>query len=150
MSQEEPVPDFEGAARMKAAQREGVQRAASRGAIPQDIAAAMSLPNAGSWLTSQGFEVVQSLESLHGPATGTVDVPDRLADRELPGRADLGNPWQRLLLYRRLLLSGTAEQQCRLLNRELLTQLWPARLGPPAVLRVWEGRFPELRADPGP
>jgi hypothetical protein len=150
MPQEFSVPDFAGAAQTVDAQRAGVDAAVRRGLVPADIAAALSSPQASSWLLSQGFEVVESLESLRGPDTGTVAVPGRLVDRELPARADLDRAWQRLLLYRRLLSGGTAAEQCTLLNRTLLNQLWPARLGPPVVLQVWERRFPELSGHPAP
>lgn len=148
MDMEFPVPDFEGAARTRAVQRESVHQAVDQGRLASDIGAAMASPEAGDWLASQGFEVASSLDDLQGPSSGTVEVPARLTDRELSGRADLDNPWQRLQLYRRLLLTGTREQQRQLLNRELLQQIWPRRIGPPALLRTWEDRFPELRHTP--
>ncbi|MCZ1011898.1 hypothetical protein [Streptomyces lydicus] len=150
MDMEFPVPDFEEAARTRAIQREGVRRAVDHGRLAPDIGAAMTSPEAGDWLASQGFEVVASLDDLQGPSSGSVQIPTRLADRELSGHADLDNPWQRLQLYRRLLLTGTAEQQRQLLNRELLRQMWPHRIGPPALLKTWEDRFPELRHTPSP
>lgn len=150
MDMEFPVPDFEGAARTRAMQHGGVRRAVGQERLAPDIGVAMTSPEAGDWLAFQGFEVVTSLDDLGGPASGLVEVPARLADRELSGHADLGNTWQRLQLYRRLLLTGTAEQQRQLLNRELLQQMWPQRIGPPALLRTWEDRFPELRHTPSP
>ncbi|MEU7195536.1 hypothetical protein AB0B04_18690 [Streptomyces xinghaiensis] len=121
-----------------------------QGRLAPDVGAAMTSPDAGDWLASQGFEVVASLDDLQGPSSGPVKIPARLADRELSGHAELGNAWQRLQLYRRLLLTGTAEQQRQLLNLELLQRMWPQRLGPPALLRAWEDRFPELRHTSGP
>ncbi|MEW2493793.1 hypothetical protein AB0942_09625 [Streptomyces nodosus] len=150
MDTEFPVPDFEGAARTQAMQREAVRRAVDQGRLAPDIGAAMTSPEAGDWLASHGFGVVASLDDLEGPSSGLVEVPARLADRELSGHADLGNAWQRLQLYRRLLLTGTAEQQRRLLNRERLQQIWPQRIGPPALLRTWENRFPQLRSPLSP
>lgn len=144
-----PHPDFAGAAHLRAQQSAAVQDAVSQGRIAPDIGAAMSSDAAGNWLLSTGFEVVGSLEELHGPSSGTVTVPDRLTDRELPGRADLDQPWQRQQLYRRLLLNGTADEQRQLLNRTLLKELWPTRPGPVALLKVWEDRFPELADRPG-
>ncbi|MFJ2627684.1 hypothetical protein ACIO6T_30860 [Streptomyces sp. NPDC087532] len=145
-----PVPNFEEAARTRAVQNEGVRRAVDQGCLAPDIGAAMISPEASDWLAAQGFEAVASLEDLEGPSSGPVEVPARLADCELSGHADLDNAWQRLQLYRRLLLTGTAEQQRQLLNRELLQQMWPQRIGPPALLRTWEDRFPELRHTPSP
>ncbi|QDN54018.1 hypothetical protein [Streptomyces sp. S1D4-20] len=150
MDMEFPVPDFEGAAQTQAMQREAIRRAADQGRLAPDIAAAMTSPEAGDWLASHGFEVVAALDDLEGPFSGLVEVPARLADRELSGHADLDNAWQRLQLYRRLLLTGTAEQQRRLLNRELLQQMWPQRIGPPPLLRTWENRFPQLRSPLSP
>lgn len=146
--EELPVPDFEGAARTRAALRTGLRQAMNRGYVDPDIADALTLPQAGDWLTSHGFEAVSSLDELHGPSAGLVPVPDHLADRELTGHADLSRPWQRLQLYRRVLLSGTTEDQRRLLNRALLRELWPSRPGPAVLLKVWEERFPELRSPP--
>ncbi|MFD6334251.1 hypothetical protein ACFWGI_32350 [Streptomyces niveus] len=143
-------PDFEGAARTRAEQNERVRQAVDQGSLAPDIGAAMTSPEAGDWLAFRGFEAVTSLDDLQGPSSGLVEVPARLADRELPGRADLDNAWQRLQLYRRLLLTGTVEQQHQLLNRILLQQIWPQRIGPPALLRIWEDRFPELRHTPRP
>ncbi|MEE1736434.1 hypothetical protein PUR49_07965 [Streptomyces sp. BE147] len=143
-----PVPDFEEAAHTRALQREGVNEVVEQGRLAPDVGAAMTSRDAGDWLVSQGFEVVSSLDDLQGPSSGIVEVPARLTDRELSGRADLGHPWQRLQLYRRLLLTGSAEQQRQLLNQELLQHLWPTRPGPAALLQVWEQRFPELRQTP--
>lgn len=148
MDMEFPVPDFDGAAQTRAAQNQGVRQAVSQGHLAPDIGAAMISAEAGDWLASQGFEAVASLDDLEGPSSGSVEVPPRLADRELSGRIDLGHAWQRLQLYRRLLLTGTAGQQRQLLNREVLQQIWPQRIGPPSLLRVWEDRFPELRQSP--
>ncbi|MGW2110029.1 hypothetical protein [Streptomyces sp. NPDC001948] len=145
-----PVPDFEGAALVRAMQHKGVRQAVDQGHLAPDIGAAILSPTAGDWLASQSFEVVTSLDDLKGPSNGPVKVPARLADRELCGHADLDNAWQRLQLYRRLLFTGTAEQQRQLLNRELLQQMWPQRIGPPALLKTWEDRFPELRHTFGP
>ncbi|GAA1882029.1 hypothetical protein GCM10009753_07130 [Streptantibioticus ferralitis] len=95
-----------------------------------------------------GFDVVEDLATLHGPDDGPLDVPAHLADAELPVRIDEPTSWQRTVLYRKLLLEGTSVEQERLLNRAWLRRLWPSRLGPPQILKVWEQRFPELRTAP--
>ena len=141
-----PEPDFDTVAEDHDRQREAVATAARQGDIPADIAAARTAPDAGEWLLFNGFEVVADLALLHGPAEGPLDVPAHLADRELPGHIAEPTAWQRLSLYRRVLLEGTAAEQARLLNRDRLRELWPSRLGPPPLLKVWEERFPELRA----
>jgi hypothetical protein len=139
-------PDFDAVAQDHERQRGAVEAAARQGDIAPDIAAARTAPDAGEWLLFNGFEVVEDLAVLRGPAEGPLDVPAHLADRELPEHIAEPSAWQRAALYRRLLLEGTADEQARLLNRDRLRQLWPSRLGPPQILRVWEERFPELRA----
>jgi hypothetical protein len=73
-----------------------------------------------------------------------VELPVYLVDAELGPRVDVSSARQRVTLYKRVLADGSAEDQAALLNRELLRELWPQRLAPPQILRVWEGRFPEL------
>ncbi|MCQ4044286.1 hypothetical protein ACFOSC_29660 [Streptantibioticus rubrisoli] len=141
-----PEPDFDSVAEEHEQQRRAVEAMARQGDIPADIAAARTAPDAGEWLLFNGFEVVADLALLCGPAEGPLDVPAHLADRELPEHIAEPTAWQRASLYRRLLLEGTAAEQARLLNRAQLRRLWPSRLGPPQILKVWEERFPELRA----
>ncbi|MEU1627738.1 hypothetical protein ABZ746_20865 [Streptomyces sp. NPDC020096] len=146
MPDTDDLPDFDAVAQDHEQQRRAVEDAARQGGVPADIAAARTAPGANEWLLFNGFEVVEDLAMLHGPAEGPLDVPAHLTDRELSARIDDPTVWQRTSLYRRLLLEGTAAEQVRLLNRTWLRRLWPSRLGPPQILGVWEERFPELRA----
>ncbi|POX36199.1 hypothetical protein C3486_34820 [Streptomyces sp. Ru73] len=141
----DPVADFDAVARDRAQQHAALQEAVRQGQTAPDIAAALADPQTGDWLLFHGFEVVTDLALLSGPAAGPVDVPAHLTDRELPARVDLSETWYATQLYRKLLLEGSAADQARLLNRDLLRHLWPQRLAPPQILTVWETRFPELR-----
>ncbi|MQS16486.1 hypothetical protein F7Q99_30905 [Streptomyces kaniharaensis] len=144
-----PRPNFARVARERSAEQAMIAQAARQGLVPPDIAAAMAAPSASDQLLYQGFEVVTDLASLTGPAMGEIAVPAHLVDGELPARVNVANRWQLLLLYRRLLARGSAAEQAAVLNRALLRELWSEQLAPSLVMRVWEGRFPELARQEG-
>jgi hypothetical protein len=139
-----PRPSFARVARARSAEQGMVEQAAREGLIPPDIAGALADPDVTSHLLFTGFEVVADLESLTGPASGEVEVPTHLRDGELGAHADLSDPWQRETLYGRVLVDGSAADQAGVLNRQVLSELWHKALAPGPVLRVWQGRFPEL------
>jgi len=139
-----PRPSFARVARARSAEQGMVEQAAREGLIAPDIAAALADPEITSHLLFTGFEVVSDLESLTGPAGGEVEVPAHLRDGELGERVDLSDPWQREALYRRVLVDGSTADQAAVLNRHVLIELWHKALAPGPVLRVWQGRFPEL------
>ncbi|MET7698348.1 hypothetical protein [Streptomyces sp. NPDC005485] len=84
----------------------------------------------------------ESLDELHGPAHGVVELPLHLAWSGMTSY-DLSNPRQRMGLYRTVLHEGLHDDLPRYLNRDLLLELWPV-LRTIAGRTVWEDAFPEL------
>jgi hypothetical protein len=89
----------------------------------------------------------ESLDQLHGPTHGVVDLPLHLAWSGMTSY-DLGKPRQRMGLYRTVLHEGLHDDLPRYLNHDLLLQLWPVlrTLVGRTVRAVWEDAFPELAA----
>ena len=139
-----PRPNFERVRRARAAEQAMLQQAGREGLVASDIAEALADPAVSDWLLYSGFQVVSDLAALAGPDSGVVELQVYLVDAELGPQVDLSNAWQRVSLYRRVLVDGSESDQAALLNRGLLRELWPQRLAPSQILRVWEGRFPEL------
>lgn len=86
----------------------------------------------------------ETLDYLHGPSGGVVELPADLAwsgDRSF----DLGDMQQRYLYQMTVLTAAvTREHYTRWLNADLLRSDWP-RLRLPRQLRgAWHDRFPEL------
>ncbi|WP_051900495.1 hypothetical protein [Streptomyces aureus] len=139
-----PRPDFARVARLRGAEQGVIEEAARQGLIPEDIARALTAPGVGDLLLFQGFEVVADFDALAGPGSGVVGVPRHLVDGDVPALVDVADAALCAVLYRRLLVRGTATEQAALINRDVLLRLWPQRLAPQAVAQVWEQRFPEL------
>ncbi|GHF37704.1 hypothetical protein [Streptomyces morookaense] len=74
----------------------------------------------------------ESLDELHGPTQGVVELPLHLAWSGMTSY-DMSKPRQRMGLYRTVLHEGLRDDLPRYLNRDLLLQLWP-------VLRTLVGR----------
>lgn len=91
------------------------------------------------------IEAPASLDELRGPSTGTVTLPLRV--RWVPGARtyDVGNEAEAQIVYQAVLAEGTTEDQRRFLNRGRLIELWPELNLDQRVVRLWEGRFSELR-----
>jgi hypothetical protein len=121
-----------------------VKRLRASGAVDDDILAALLLPGVPDWLLSHPFQVVADLDELNG-SVSAAEVPEKWRDG-LPARIE-GNHEQSLLLYQRVLTSGTRDEQRALIGRECLVHNWLAltREVHPVVASVWEQRFPELR-----
>ncbi|MFF7642746.1 hypothetical protein [Streptomyces canus] len=87
----------------------------------------------------------ESLDELHGPAHGVVELPLHLAWSGMTSY-DLDKPRQRMGLYRTVLHEGLHDDLPRYLNRDLLLDLWPVlrSLIGRTVRTVWEDAFPEL------
>lgn len=90
------------------------------------------------------YEVVASLDDLHGPAEGTIHLPIwvRWLDDGDIDVTDLGGA---RLAYQALLAEGTDEIQAQLMNKTILLRLWPQLSLDSRVRDLWEERFPELR-----
>ena len=87
----------------------------------------------------------ESLDELHGPTQGVVELPLHLAWSGMTSY-DLGKPRQRMGLYRTVLHEGLHDDLPRYLNQGLLLQLWPVlrTLVGLSVRTVWEDAFPQL------
>ncbi|MFG2725422.1 hypothetical protein [Streptomyces canus] len=87
----------------------------------------------------------ESLDELHGPTDGVVELPLHLARSGMTSY-DLGKPRQRMGLYRTVLHEGLHDDLPHYLNRDLLLELWPVlrTLAGRTVRTVWEDAFPEL------
>ncbi|MFF9404766.1 hypothetical protein ACF1B0_04400 [Streptomyces anandii] len=87
----------------------------------------------------------ESLDELHGPAQGIVELPLHMAWSGMTSY-DLGKPRQRMGLYRTVLHEGLRDDLPRYLNQDLLLQLWPVlrTLVGRTVRTVWEDAFPQL------
>ncbi|NGO75205.1 transcriptional regulator [Streptomyces sp. YC504] len=90
--------------------------------------------------------VPAELTDLVGPCTGVVALPGHVVWSGLR-EFDLGQPRQRMGLYRTVLAEGLHDDLCRFLNRELLLEQWPVlrKLVSRTIRDVWESAFPELR-----
>jgi hypothetical protein len=92
------------------------------------------------------YVVPESLDQLTGPRTGIVELEVPL--NWSPQRTyDLGNPDDRISLYTTVLSeASTVEDLTRLLNKDLLLELWPQLRLPRYCVRRWHTAFPELAA----
>jgi len=91
------------------------------------------------------IEAPESLDELTGPATGEILLPTHL--RWAPGSRpdDMGNDADARLAYQFILSEGTAEDQKEFINRDRLIELWPTLSLDQRVVKLWEGRFSQLR-----
>lgn len=87
----------------------------------------------------------ESLEELHGPTHGVVQLPLHVAWSGMTSY-DMGNPRQRMGLYRTVLHEGLRDDLPRFLDQNLLLQMWPVlrTLVGRTVRTVWEDAFPQL------
>ncbi|WP_231443619.1 transcriptional regulator [Brevibacterium zhoupengii] len=90
------------------------------------------------------YEVVASLDDLHGPAKGTISLPIWVRWLD-DGDIDLTDLGGARLAYQALLAEGTDAIQAQLMNKEILLRLWPQLSLDSRVRNLWEERFPELR-----
>ncbi|WP_105968614.1 hypothetical protein [Streptomyces geranii] len=87
----------------------------------------------------------ESLDELHGPTHGVVELPLHVAWSGMTSY-DMGNPRQRMGLYRTVLHEGLRDDLPRFLDQNLLLQMWPVlrTLVGRTVRTVWEDAFPQL------
>lgn len=94
--------------------------------------------------------VADSLATLRGPASGTLELPLRLfwsGPTAAPARFNLDAQYDALSAYQHVL--GQARNPgdlMRYLNARLLERLWPYLRLPRAVREAWEDAHPALRA----
>jgi hypothetical protein len=84
-------------------------------------------------------------DEFAGPATGVVELPNRLYWSGSP-RFDVGDKRERLTLYTTLLGEGRREDVARWVNPQLLVADWPnvRRLTARDLISAWESRLPAL------
>jgi len=91
--------------------------------------------------------VAASLDDLHGPVEGSVELPLWLF-WSAPGHTfDLADPAMRRWLYQTVLReAGRPEDLAAYLDGGTLVALWPELFLPKGVRQAWEERHPILRA----
>lgn len=89
------------------------------------------------------YQVPDSLDDLHGPSTGQVRVGPNI-DTSLNPVWDLDVEGRRWGLYSAVVRDGIVDEQCAILNRRLLLELWTTLNLPARCRSVWERRFPDL------
>jgi hypothetical protein len=92
------------------------------------------------------YAIVDRLDQLRGPASGTVGLSHSVLWAPGGGLVDLDRPGALRMAYRAVLNEGTVEDLVQVLNRDVLIAVWPELLLPLRVLAMWESRFPELRS----
>ena len=89
--------------------------------------------------------VTATLDELHGPTGGRVELPNRLLwqpDRTI----DLDDAWSRKWMYALVLREARQREDLRSwLNGVILAQLWSELNLPRGVRNAWEDRHPALR-----
>ncbi|WP_433610213.1 hypothetical protein ACQP2P_40535 [Dactylosporangium sp. CA-139114] len=99
-----------------------------------------------SYSDRKPYVVVENLDELHGPTTGTVILPHHL---DWSGNAEylLDKPARLASMYRAVLNEAASPDDLHSwIDRSTLLQLWPQLWLPPRLRRLWEDRFPELAA----
>ncbi len=93
--------------------------------------------------------VAASLEDLHGPTGGVVELPLWLF-WSIPGHTfDLADPDMRRWLYETVLREAGRLEDLGYLDGGTLTALWPQLYLPRGVRQAWEDQHPALRAGAG-
>jgi hypothetical protein len=87
----------------------------------------------------------EALDELHGPTHGVVELPLHMAWSGMTSY-DMGNPRQRMGLYRTVLHEGLHDDLPHYLDQDLLLEMWPVLriLVGRTVRTVWEDAFPQL------
>lgn len=89
------------------------------------------------------YDAPKQLGDLHGPRSGSIVLPLNVywgpkSDVNLDSESDV------VKAYQATLREGRVVDQVKLLNRDLLIEIWPELLLPVRVRELWENRFPEL------
>jgi hypothetical protein len=101
-------------------------------------------PQPFSYAEVRPYEIVDSLDELHGPEHGVLRLPTSLA---WGGRVefDLDDPYDRAAIYKIILEEGARRELRELINGRLLLSIWHEMLPARPVRSLWEHRFPALR-----
>ena len=95
------------------------------------------------------YAIVDSLDLLRGPASGTVELSHSVLWAPGGRWVDLDEPGGTSLAYQAVLAEGDVEDLVQVLDRGRLISAWPELMLPLRLRRLWEARFPELRPTPG-
>lgn len=90
------------------------------------------------------YAIVQQLDELRGPTSGTVELDRRL---EWSGRItyDLANRRRLISMYETVLREASRpDELARWIDGNTLRELWPDLVLPPRLRTLWEERFSEL------
>jgi hypothetical protein len=92
------------------------------------------------------YVVVDSLDQLNGPTTGTVELPHHIdwsgsPRRDLDERGGIESMYPTVLAQ-----ASTVDDLAAFINRDKLLELWPSLYLVAKVRRTWEERFPALAA----
>jgi hypothetical protein len=91
------------------------------------------------------YAIVDSLEELSGPTSGSVSLPRRL-DWGPPRVFDLDDRGDVAVMYETVLREARSAEDLRAyLDGANLCSLWSALVLPVQVRVLWESRFPQLR-----
>lgn len=87
-----------------------------------------------------------TLDELHGPAAGVVELPVRLYWSAGSSRFDLSSPDEAADMYEAVLdAASSSSDLAGYLNAGLLIRVWPLLGLSRARRAAWESRFPVLR-----
>ncbi|MCI0142079.1 hypothetical protein KNN17_10860 [Arthrobacter bambusae] len=90
------------------------------------------------------YLVPPALNDLHGPATGSVELPLHL-DWGPERSYNVDDDGSCSVLYQLTLQnSGSIEEICRIVHAGRLTALWPTMILPARCRQLWETTFPQL------
>lgn len=89
------------------------------------------------------YVVPTRLDDLDGPVHGELELPEHLG---WTGRRryNLDDPADIAVLYERVIVEATSQNDLRLLSTTTLRTLWPRLFLPVRVRDLWEAHFAEL------
>lgn len=93
------------------------------------------------------YGIPSSLDDLHGPSSGRLSLPKSIFWAPGGGEIDLSTEGGIKLAYQAVISEGKPDEQCRLLNKQVLLAVWPRLSIPAKAARLWQTRFPELRGN---
>ena len=91
------------------------------------------------------YDAPSELSDLRGPRGGTIVLPHWVYWGPNPG-INLDVRHEVIKAYQAAIQEGRTADQVKLLNRDLLIEIWPELMLPPRVRSLWENRFSELAA----
>lgn len=92
------------------------------------------------------YDVPDSLEELHGPSSGWVELSHSLYWAPGSRRFNLAEDFGVKRVYVSALAEGTPADVQALVNPGRLVEVWEALFLPTRVRNLWEDRFPDLAA----